>query len=128
MDKILNDLIPGTKDWSCQFKLQRKKIAENNSYGFVSLYLSEYVLLYDKHLPMHNLYSSDGEMIGVLIGTVIDNENNVDYYFWKPFYYNNQPNDSNARFNKQFKPFIRLMSSHNLILSFSQNYDRWKEI
>jgi len=77
MDKILNDLIPGTKDWSCQFKLQRKKIAENNSYGFVSLYLSEYVLLYDKHLPMHNLYSSDGEMIGVLIGTVIDNENNL---------------------------------------------------
>lgn len=59
---------------------------------------------------------------------VIDNENNVDYYFWKPFYYNNHPNDSNARFNKQFKPYIRLMNSHNLILSFSQNYDRWKEI
>lgn len=59
---------------------------------------------------------------------IIDSFDNVNTYFWKNHYYNNNSNDLTINLNNKFSPHLRYLSSHNLIKSFNENYYRWKKI
>lgn len=57
---------------------------------------------------------------------IIKSHNEVNFYFWKKFDFNNQSNDLTKKMNDQFSPQLRYLNSHNLIKSFSENYLRWQ--
>ena len=59
---------------------------------------------------------------------IIDSLDNVKTYFWKKHYFNNSSNDLTMNLNNKFSPYLRYLSSHNLIKSFNENYYRWKKI
>ena len=56
---------------------------------------------------------------------IINSKKDIWDYVWKPFQYNNKSNDETPKLNEQFSPNMRYLNSHNLIMSFKENYKRW---
>lgn len=59
---------------------------------------------------------------------IIDCADNIKTCFWKNHVFNNNSNDLKTNLNNKFSPHLRYLSSHNLIKSFNENYNRWKKI
>ena len=77
----------------------------------------------------HHYKSKEKIIIDKLIKMkIIDSVDNVKTYFWKKHYFNNSSNDLTMNLNNKFSPYLRYLSSHNLIKSFNENYYRWKKI
>lgn len=60
--------------------------------------------------------------------TIIEDREQIVAYFWRTYYYNNMQNDDNAALNALFNPELKIMNSHNLIMSFRQNLERWNNM